>query len=400
MSTVVVPHPSPEAVGAEPRPGRSRLLSLDAFRGITIVGMILVNNPGTWGAIYPPLRHAAWHGWTPTDLVFPFFLFIVGVAITFAYDRRLAEGRPKAPLAAKAARRAALLFAFGLFMAAFPFFEFYQGFALRDFSTLRIPGVLQRIAVCYLAATLLFLYAKPKTEYVTAGVILVGYWLALLFVPAPGYGAGQLAPPEATLPAYVDRLIFGSHLWSAADRMWDPEGFLSTFPALVTTLLGVWTGRLLRSDRLPEQKTLLMLLAGVTLAAAGAAWGWFFPVNKQLWTSSFVVLTGGLALCTLGVCHWLTDVKGFRRWVQPFVVYGVNAITVYVLSGLLADLLGTIRLAGPDGTTVSLQSAIFRNVFAGAGSPELASLLYAVTWVVGWYFVLLWMYRKNIILKV
>ena len=271
---------------------------------------------------------------------------------------------------------------------------------LVDFSTLRIPGVLQRIAVCYFAVTLLFLYTKPKTEYVTAGAILLGYWLLLALVPVPGQGAAVLEPAAATLPAYVDRLVFGAHLWAGADRLWDPEGVLSTLPAVVTTLLGVWAGRLLRSSRTPDEKTLHMLLAGVVLVVAGYVWGWFFPVNKQLWTSSFVLLTGGMALCGLALCYWLTDVKGYRRWAQPFVVYGVNAITVYVLSGVLARTLGLIQVSGPDGGTVSLQSALFQNVFAPLGPPEFASLLYALTWVAGWYLVLLWMYRKDVIIKV
>lgn len=378
----------------------TRLLSLDVFRGVTIAGMILVNNPGTWSSIYPPLRHAVWHGWTPTDLIFPFFLFIVGVAVTVAYEKRLARGLDRGPLVRKAARRALVLFGLGLFMAAYPFVTWTPEWGLRDFSTLRIPGVLQRIALCYFGATLLFLYTRPRTQYLVAAGILFGYWAAMMLVPVPGFGAGRIDVPEASLAAYLDRLLLGDHLWAAAGRQWDPEGLLSTLPALVTTLLGVWTGRLLLSERAPVEKAVRLLAWGVLLVMGGYVWDWFFPVNKQIWTSSYVLLTGGQALCALGLCYWLIDVRGYTRWMQPFVVYGMNAITVFVLSGLLAKSLVSIRVTGEGGAPVSLQAYLYHQLFAGIGPPEFSSLLYALVWVVGWYLVLLGMYRKGIFIKV
>ena len=394
-TTVAAPSPLqvPTADPASLLKGK-RLLSLDAFRGITIAAMILVNDPGTWSAVYAPLLHATWHGWTPTDLVFPFFLFIVGVSIAFAYQKRLAQGADKGPLVRKALRRSAIIFGLGLLLAAYPFFEFYPEFALRDYSTLRIPGVLQRIAVCYLAATLLYLYARPRTEYIIGAVFLFGYWAAVMLIPVPGSGAGVIDQPVGSLQAYLDSLIFGSHMWSQT-RVWDPEGFLSTFPAIVTTLLGVWTGRILLSDKSPVEKTVRVLVYGLGVLTAGYVWDWFFPINKMLWTSSYVLFTGGLAMCGLAVCYWAVDVRGRSRWTKPFVEYGMNAITVYVLSGLLARTLGTIRV----GDT-SLQATIFQTVFAPLGPPKFASLLYAITFVLALYGVAHVMARKNIIVKV
>lgn len=377
-----------------------RLASLDAFRGITIAAMILVNNPGTWSAVYAPLRHATWHGWTPTDLVFPFFLFIVGVAVAFAYKKRLTAGVDKKPLVLKALKRAVILFGLGLLLAAYPFFTFSPEFSSLDFGTLRIPGVLQRIAVCYLIVTLLFLYARPRWEYLFAAIILFGYWAAVTLIPVPGSGPGVLDQPAATLAGYLDRVLFGDHLWSAANREWDPEGFLSTFPAVVTTLIGVWTGRLLLSDREPLEKVVRMLVWGFAALFAGYVWNWFFPINKSLWTSSYVLLSGGLAMGGLGICYWIADIRGRDRWTRPFVEYGVNAITIYVLSGLFVRTLLTIQIPGREGVSESLQVWIFENVFAPLGPPRFASLVYALVWVSGFYLIAHWMYRRRLIVKV
>ncbi len=379
---------------------KQRLVSLDAFRGITIAAMIMVNNPGTWAAVYPPLLHATWHGWTPTDLIFPFFLFIVGVAVAFAYQKRLEQGVDKGPLVRKAVRRTLILFGLGLLLAAYPFFNFTPEFGLIDLSVLRIPGVLQRIAVCYLVVTLLYLFASPRTEYILAAVFLFGYWAAMTLIPVPGYGAGALDQPVSTLAGYLDRIIFGDHLWSQANREWDPEGFLSTFPAIVTTLIGVWTGRLLLSDKAPLEKTVRMLVWGLAALTAGYVWNWFFPINKMIWTSSYVLLTGGLAMCGLGVCYWVADVRGASRWAKPFVEYGVNAITVYVLSGLLVQTLFTIRIPNGEGTGMSLQGWIFQNIYQPIGPDEFGSLLYALTWVAGMYLIAHVMFKRRIIVKV
>ncbi len=385
----------PTAPAEVPRP--ARLVSLDVFRGLTIMGMILVNNPGTWSAIYPPLEHAAWHGWTPTDLVFPFFLFIVGVAIPLAFTKRLERGDDRADLLKKTAVRAAQLFAIGiglgLFSRVWRAFE-GAGFTLSD---LRILGVLQRIAICYLAASLLFLYTSARTQLIVGAGILVAYWAALALIPVPGVGAGHLDVAAETLPAYVDRLILtGPHLWAGADHQWDPEGLLSTLPAIVTALLGIAAGRLvMRKDVAPVETAARLLVVGLVLAAAGGVWGWFFPVNKSLWTSSYVLLTGGFAFSVLGACYWAADVQGWRGWTKPFVVYGVNALLVFVGSSLLAQTLARIHV----GET-SLQAWLFETVFAPLGPPRFASLLFALVWIGGWYLVLRALYTRGIIWKV
>ena len=261
-----------------PLKGGERLVSLDVFRGATIVAMILVNNPGTWSAIYPPLRHASWHGWTITDLIFPFFLFIVGVAIVLAFEKRLARGVPRIDLINRTGSRAAILFGFGLLMAAYPIFTVIPEFGLRpQLANLRIMGVLQRIALCYFAASLIFLYARPKWQYIWMGILLVGYWLAMTLIPVPGYGAGMIDSPEANLAAYIDRLILGDHLWAGTGGLYDPEGILSTFPAIASALIGVWAGRIILSERLPLERAVELFAWGAILTATGYVWDWFFP---------------------------------------------------------------------------------------------------------------------------
>ncbi|MEM0964325.1 MAG: heparan-alpha-glucosaminide N-acetyltransferase domain-containing protein, partial [Bacteroidota bacterium] len=340
MATVAEPaRPLTVADGSPAGPSEGRLVSLDVFRGLTIMGMILVNNPGTWSAVYPPLLHAEWHGWTPTDLVFPFFLFIVGVAIPLAFEKRLARGADRAGLVRKTVKRAAVLFALGLGLALFSrVWRLVAGEGF-DLSDLRIMGVLQRIALCYLVASILYLTTSARTLAVVGAALLLGYWAALELVPVPGVGAGQLDVPAETLPAYLDRLLLGpQHLWIGADKQWDPEGLLSTLPAIVTTLLGIVAGKMVgRKDTDRTEVAARMLVTGLVLTAVGSAWGWVLPINKPLWTSSYVVLTGGLAFSVLGACYWAADVRRWRGCTQPFVVYGVNALLVFVGSSLLAQ---------------------------------------------------------------
>lgn len=378
-----------------------RLVSLDTFRGITIAGMILVNNPGTWLSIYGPLKHAPWHGWTPTDLVFPFFLFIVGVAIVYAYSGAMERGATSKDLVKKATIRSLKLFGLGLIMAAYPFFQLEPSFGIREsIYGLRIMGVLQRIAVCYLVVSIFYIYMKPRTMLWVFWGLLLGYWAAMVWIPVPGYGAGLIDSATGNLVAYVDRMVFGKHLWVGAQREWDPEGLLSSLPAIATTMLGVWTGLLLRDKSLsPVDKTAQLMVRGAVLLVIGYLWDLYFPINKNIWTSSYTIFTGGQAMLGLGLCYWVADVKGKRGWTQPFVVYGVNAITVFFFSGILAKTLGLIRV-GPEGATVTLQSWIFQNMFNSWLPTIDASLAYAVTWIVMWYFILLWMYRKNIIWKI
>jgi predicted acyltransferase len=336
--------------------------------------MVVVNNPGTWQAVHAPLRHADWHGWTPTDVIFPFFLFIVGVAIPFALPPR-ASGA----VIARIVRRAAIIVALGLVLsAAFGF----------DPATLRIPGVLQRIAVCYLLAAILFITTGWRTQAVVAAVLLIGYWSAMTLVPVPGYGAGDLGK-EGNLAAWIDRAVLGRHLWSGS-RVYDPEGILSTVPALATVLLGVLAGHWLRSERPPARKSVGLLGAGVAGVAVGLLWSVWFPINKALWTSSYALLTAGLALVALALCHHLIEVQGHRRWARPFAVLGVNALALFFLSTLVARLLS---VSGLDG-------AIFQRVFRPWLPPADASLAYAVAYLGVWWAIMWALDRRGIRLRV
>jgi predicted acyltransferase len=364
-----------------------RLVSLDAFRGLTIAGMILVNNPGTWGAIYDPLEHAAWHGWTPTDFVFPFFLFIVGVSITLALARRAEAGGPKRDLYVKIVRRTLIIFALGLFLSGFPF---------DNLSALRIPGVLQRIAVCYLFASLIFLHTGWRAQAIITAALLVGYCMLMSFIPAPGFAAGDLSM-EGSLASYVDRTLLAGHTWKP---LYDPEGILSTIPAIATTLCGVLTGHLLRSERTPVEKVAAMFVAGAACVVMGWAWNFWFPINKALWTSSFVVFMAGLALQLLALCYWLIDIKGYRRWAVPFVIFGTNALALYFLAELFSHLISIITFARADGTRVDLKTLIFEKVYAPLASPEAASLMFALCTVLLWLGVMTILYRRRIFIKV
>lgn len=379
-------------------PAAVRLRSLDVFRGMTVAGMILVNNPGTWGAIYSPLKHADWHGWTPTDFVFPFFLFIVGVSITLALSRRAESAGSKRDLYVKIVRRSAIIFGLGLFLTAFPFWDFTNNTFI-DLSTLRLSGVLNRIAVCYLFAALIFLKTDwRKQVYILAG-LLVAYWAILMLIPAPGFAAGDLSK-EGSIASHLDRVVLAKHMWSGGRGVYEPEGILSTLGALATTFAGILTGHLLRSRRTDIEKVAAMFVAGAACIVAGWAWNYWFPVNKPLWTSSYVLLTAGMALQLLAVCYWLIDIKGFRRWSVPFAVYGTNALAVFFLTGICAELLGVIRFNGADGRAVSLQGFIFRNLFLSWASPINASLAFAVCFVLFWLGVMWLLYRRNIFIKV
>lgn len=366
-----------------------RLVSLDVFRGITIAGMVLVNNPGTWEHIYWPLQHATWHGWTPTDLVFPFFLFIVGVAITLAFGSRVESGGGKRDLYFKVIKRSLIIFAIGLFLNAFPYF---------NLSELRIPGVLQRIAVCYLFASIIFLETKIRTQVVITIALLLIYWFLVKVIAAPGFAAGDLTK-EGSLPSFIDRVVLGKHVWAQA-KVYDPEGLLSTIPALATTLIGVLTGHWLRTKKSPYEKVAGLFVAGAICVAFGWAWNSFFPINKALWTSSYVLFTGGLALHLLALCYWVIDIKGYRRWAKPFEIFGVNAIALYVGAGIMAALLGLIKVTGADGTKIPVGDWIYGNLFASWASPVNASLAFAIVFVLVWLGLMWVLFRRNIFIKV
>jgi predicted acyltransferase len=367
----------------------TRLLSLDVFRGLTIAGMVLVNNPGSWANIYWPLEHAEWNGWTPTDLIFPFFVFIVGVAIPLALARRVEAGGSQRDLYLKIIRRSLIIFALGLFLAGFPYFRL---------ATIRIPGVLQRLAVCYFFASVIFLKTRPRIQVIITLTLLIIYDLLMTHFAAPGFSAGDLSK-EGSLASFIDRKVFGPHVWSQG-KVYDPEGLLSTIPAICTALFGVLTGQWLRTDKTPYEKVAGLFFAGMCCITIGWAWNPFFPINKGLWTSSYVFFTGGMALQLLAFCYWLIDIKNVRAWTRPFVIFGVNAIVLFVGTGVMARLLGLIKLTGPDGTRISLQGWIYRNLFLSWASPINASLAYAIVFVLFWLGLMWILYRRKIIIKV
>lgn len=378
---------------------RNRLLSLDVFRGITIAGMVLVNNPGTWSHIYDPLEHAEWNGWTPTDLVFPFFLFIVGVSIALALGKRVETNGVDRSVYLKIVRRSLLIFALGLFLATFPFYNFTKGEWL-DISTVRIMGVLQRIAVCYLVASLIFLHTDWKKQAYIAGALLLFYWALMTLIPVPGCEVTTFNDKACNLAAYLDRLVLTeNHIWRSA-KVYDPEGLLSTIPAIATTIAGILCGHWIRSKREDVEKVAGMFFSGVVLVAVGWAWSFFFPINKALWTGSYVVFTAGMALCFLGFCWWLIDIKGYKTWTKPFVIFGVNALALFVGSGIMARILGLIKVAGPEGNSISLQSWIFTNIYLPLASPINASLMYAISFILVWLFLMWLLYRKQVYIKV
>lgn len=373
---------------------KDRLVSLDVFRGITIAGMILVNNPGSWSAIYPPLRHAEWNGWTPTDLIFPFFLFIVGVAMIYSFNSMERKGITKKEIYRKVFIRSALLFGIGVGMEIFPVFRL-DPFRLFDLSSFRIMGVLQRIGLCYLFASIIYLeFRKPAKLAWWTGGLLIFYWALMMLVPVPGHGPGQLTM-EGNLATYVDNAILGAHTWQPG---WEPEGFLSTIPAIGTVLLGLLTGQLLNAELSKKDQALYMFVAGNVGLVAGFIVDIWFPINKGLWTSSYVLLTGGMALHFLTFCYWLIDIKGVKWWTRPFVMYGMNALAVYVLSSLAAKLLGMIP--APFGTGGSLKGMIYQELLLPLASPINASLMFAIGYVLFWLWVMAIFYRKKIFIKI
>ncbi len=385
---MIEPSPQPLIVPAAGA-ARPRLLSLDVFRGITVAAMILVNNPGSWSHVYAPLRHAEWNGCTPTDLVFPFFLFIVGVAITYALSSLRPRPEAHAKTIGRIAKRSLILFGLGLFLALFPSFHF---------ATVRIPGVLQRIAVVFLVCGIIFLKTDWRTQAWLMAGLLVLYYVLMSFVPVPGVGFANLQP-TTNLAAWVDYKLLAGHLWRTS-KVWDPEGVLSTLPAVATGLSGVLTGHWIRRGETPAEKVTWMFVFANAALVAGLIWNYAFPINKSLWTSSYVLYTSGLALNGLALCYWLVDVKGYRGWTKPFVAFGVNAITAFFLAGLLPRLLNMVKLTGADGKETGLQGYLYQTLYTPLLSPHNASLAWALTYVLLFLALVWWMYRRNVIIKV
>jgi predicted acyltransferase len=378
--------PAAEAVRVEmpPDPAAQRLMSLDVFRGITIASMMLVNNAGDWNHVYSPLLHADWHGWTFTDTVFPFFLWIVGVAMTLSFAKRVERGDHRGKLALHTLRRAAIIFGIGLLLNGFPYYHLDR---------IRIPGVLQRIALCYLIAGLIFLYTRWRGQvYWTVGLLAV-YWMLMTLVPVPGVGPGHLHDPENNFSSWLDRVLLSGHMYSGT-KTWDPEGTVSTLPAIATTLFGILTGHLLRIRKPAAEKAVWMFAGGNLLIFAGLVLSLWMPVNKKIWTTPYAVLMAGMAAVVFALCYWFVDVQGWRKWTKPLAIYGMNAIAVYILAGLIARALGLSKLGG-----TSLQQIIFTTVFAPLADPYMASMLYGIAFSFMLFLVAWFMYRRTWFLR-
>ncbi|BAZ54173.1 hypothetical protein NIES4103_68580 [Nostoc sp. NIES-4103] len=374
-----------------------RLTSLDVFRGITIAGMILVNMVGVADDVYPPLAHAEWHGCTPTDLVFPFFLFIVGVAMTFSLSKYTEANKPTKAVYWRILRRAAILFALGLLLNGF----WNKGIWTFDLSNIRFMGVLQRISLTYLLASLAVLNLPRKGQWIVAAVLLIGYWLALMYIPVPGYGAGVLTR-DGNFGAYIDRLIIPkAHLYAGDGykNLGDPEGLFSTIPAIVSVLAGYFTGQWIRSQPVQSRTSIGLALFGIGCLIIGWAWGWTFPINKKLWTSSYVVFTSGWALLLLAACYELIEVRRIRRWSKPFEIMGLNAIALFVASVLLIKILVRTSI-GTGENAISTYNWIYQNIFASWAGTLNGSLLFALVTVLLWLAVGIFMYRQHWFIKV
>lgn len=362
----------------------SRLLSLDIFRGLTIATMIIVNEPGIESHVYAPLLHAKWNGITPTDYVFPSFIFMVGISIVLAYSKQVQKGVPKKQLIGKIIKRTIILFLIGVLLSILPLFDYWN---------VRIPGVLQRIALVFFCCALLFLYSSWKFQARLGAIILIVYCMIMTLVPVPGFGY-PIMEPGKNLAAWLDAIVIPGRMWQGT---WDPEGILSTFPAIVTGINGMLAGHLLLSNQTAERKIIWLFFAGFTAFALGNGWNWFFPINKNLWTSSFVLYTSGLAAMILASLYFLVDVLGYKKWGKFAMIYGSNAIAAYVIAGIFSDLL-FLKWGGKTGT--SANDIIIRSVLPSGIPPEIISLAWAILFCMLCFIPVYWLYRKKIFIKV
>ena len=400
-------------------PPRERLLSLDVFRGMTVAGMLLVNDPGSWEHIYAPLEHAPWNGWTPTDLIFPFFLFIAGITTYLSLSARRARGDDEHAIRAQVIRRGVLIFLFGFLVNGFPYFAWGNIHGIPDptflqriterLLTWRITGVLQRIGIAYLVAGLITQRTTLRQQVTIIASLLFGYWMVMTVLPVPGegtIGALLLDTPSRTMAAWTDRTLLdwtrwglGNHLW-VGGVTWDPEGVLSTVPAICTAMLGNLAGRWIGTRRPLTERLAGLFAAGALGMMLGLMWHWVFPINKSLWTSSYTLFAAGLACVSLATVMWIVDFQKWRRWTKFFVVYGLNPMMAFVGSGVLARCIYSIFKVVKDGKRMSLQAGIYETLFTGWLSPINASLAFAVAFVLFWYGILYYMYKRDIIFKV
>ena len=372
-----------------------RLLCLDIFRGLAVAGMILVDNPGSDEKVYWPIAHAEWNGWTPADFIFPSFLFLMGISLVFSFAKRREKGDSRRQILLHVFVRSLLLIAIGLFVNASPFIGV-------DYHALRFEGVTQRIALCYFAAAILELWSDRRGQIIAVAACLFGYWALLRFVPVPGLGVpGRDIPfmdPNQNLAAWLDRKLFMGHLF---DGTRDPEGILSTIPAIATTLFGVLTGHWLRSRKSPARIAIVMLLGGILGLIAGEVWNIWFPINKNLWTSSFAVFTGGFALVFLAMLYWLLEIKRWRgAWTVPVLVFGMNAIAGVVADSRVYGPGYTFTVKQPDGVALSWHDAAQARLVSLGASPPNASLIYSLVAVLFCWILLWFLWRKRIFLKV
>ena len=389
---------------------KNRMISLDVFRGLTVGLMILVNNPGSWSHIYAPLRHAKWHGWTPTDLVFPFFLFIVGVAMALSFGKRLESGEDISDLKSKVWTRGAIIIGLGLFLNAFPFnipvnaqmavdFEFMD--IPRRFLTLRYWGVLQRIGLSYLIAGLIVLYLPKLRSRILAAVVLVLIYEFFMRVPlVEGWGAGSFALAD-NFVRFLDIKVFGeAHLYGGTGMAFDPEGFLSTLPAVLTVLSGFWLGEYLRKPVDIQVKLSNLSIIGIMLFMLGSIMSIMEPINKQLWTVSYVITMNGLAVMMIVLSSFLIDVKKMDFWIKPAIVFGSNALVVFVGSGIIGRLMYMMKTSNSAGEIVSIKSAMYSGFYVPLAGELNGSLLFALTNIAVWLAILWYLYSKKIFVKI
>lgn len=366
----------------------NRILSLDIFRGLTIMAMIIVNTPGSWSYAYPILRHSEWNGCTPTDLVFPFFIFAMGFSAVLSISKRLQKGTSRQKLVLQLLRRSAIIFLLGLIINSFPF---------NDLANIRIPGVLQRIAMVNLVCGLFLIYSDIKVIWYVSATLLLGYWALMTLVPVPDFGPSNLGQ-TTNLAAWLDRLLIGKHVWEYT-KLYDPEGILSTLPAIVSGLIGVLAGNSFTKSKSESDKLIYLLVFGNILIVCGMAWGLLFPINKQLWTSSYVLYTSGLAMVVLGIIYYVADIKRIRQFASPFLAFGTNPITAYFGSEIGIVIIGMIQINTAD-SPISFYDWLFVQYQSFGLSPVNASLLGALVYTGFWLLVVGIMYRRHIIIKI
>jgi predicted acyltransferase len=376
------------------KPASERLVCLDVYRGLAVAGMILVDNPGSDDLAYGAIKHADWNGWTPADFIFPSFLFLVGISMVFSFAARLRRGDSKRQILLHAFWRSLILIAIGLFVNASPIVGL-------DLHTWRFEGVTQRIALCYFAAAILLLWSNRGGVFIALCACLIGYWALLRFAAVPGFGVpGHDIPfmdPDRNLVAWLDRKLFMGHLYNGTR---DPEGIISTIPAVGTALIGVLTGYWLRSDKTPGTKAIGMLCAGILGLIGGEAWSLWFPINKNLWTSSFVLFSGGFALVFLATLYWMLEIKKWRgRWTMPVLVFGMNAIAGFVADSFVYGPGYSFTVRGANGPVMWHDEAQAKLVSLGT-SPANASLIYSLAAVLFCWVLLWFLWRKRIFLKV